>query len=249
MGLKFGPTEVEIQIQNGRLQIAPFSSTVNNGQFNFAGEANFKQKPTLLKTPGPIQIMKYIQVNKATTDKLLMYLNPIFADAVNVSGVVNFSCERLAIPLAGATKNDIEVIGTISANQLRLQASDLLGQILSVAGTSARGEDITISPTRFVLQDGFLRYDDMQMIVGNNPINFQDAVIGLDKSLNMRVTLPYTTRGRTARVGEERAGERISLLLGGTIDEPELDLGKLLEEQLKEQLEEKLQEALEELFK
>jgi hypothetical protein len=87
------------------------------------------------------------------------------------------------------------------------------------------------------------------MIVGNNPINFQDAVIGLDKSLNMRVTLPYTTRGRTARVGEERAGKRISLLLGGTIDKPELDLGKLLEEQLKEQLEEKLQEALEELFK
>ena len=248
MGLKFGPTEVEIQIQNGRLQIAPFSSTVNNGQFNFAGEANFKQKPTLLRIPKPIQIMKDIQVNKATTDKLLMYLNPIFANAVNVSGVVNFSCERLAIPLAGATKNDIEVIGTISVNQLRLQAPDLLGQILSVAGTSARGEDITISPTRFVLQDGFLRYDDMQMIVGNNPVNF-GGVIGLDKSLNMRVTLPYTTRGRTARVGEERAGERISLPLRGTIDKPELDFGKLLEEQLKEQLEEKLQEALEELFK
>ncbi len=192
--------------------------------------------------------MKDIQVNKATTEKLLMYLNPIFANAVNVSGVVNFSCERLAIPLAGATKNDIEVIGTISVNQLRLQASDLLGQILSVAGTSARGEDITISPTRFVLQDGFLRYDDMQMIVGNNPVNF-GGVIGLDKSLNMRVTLPYTTRGRTARVGERGAGERISLPLKGTIDEPELDFGKLLEEQLKEQLEEKLQEALEELFK
>ena len=251
MGLNFGPTEVEIQIQNGRLQIAPFSSTVNNGQFNFAGEADFKQKPTLLKTPGPIQIMKDIQVNKATTDKLLMYLNPIFANAVNVSGVANFDCERLTIPLAGATVNDLEVIdGTISIKKLRLQASDLLGQIISLVGTSARGQDITIHPTRFVLQDGFIRYNDMQMDVGNNPINFQDAVIGLDKSYDMTVILPWTLSGRTARVGRDTVGERIKLRLKTMPGEkPKLDLGKLLEEQLKQQLEEKLQEALEELFK
>ncbi len=230
------------------MRIAPFSTTVNNGQLNFAGEANFKEEPTLLKTTGPIQIVKDIQINEVTTDKLLMYLNPVFANAVNVSGVANFSCERLAIPLAGATKNDLEVIGTISVNRLRLEASDLLGQILSVAGASARGQDITIKPTRFVLQDGFLRYDDMEMVVGDNPVNF-GGVIGLDKSLNMTVTLPYTTRGRTARIGKETLGERISLPLRGTIDKPELDLGKLLEEQLKQQLKEKLREALEELLK
>jgi hypothetical protein len=129
-----------------------------------------------------------------------------------------------------------------------LEASDLLGQILSVAGASARGQDITINPTRFVLQDGFLRYDDMEMVVGDKPVNF-GGVIGLDKTLNMTVTLPYTTRGRTVKVGEIEAGERISLPLRGTIDKPELDLGKLFEEQLKQQLEERLQEALEELLK
>jgi len=248
MGFHFGPTEVDIQIDNGLMGIAPFSTTVNNGQLNFAGEANFKEEPTLLKTPGAIQIMKDIQINEVTTDKLLMYVNPVFANAVNVSGVANFNCERLAIPLAGANKNDLEVIGTISVNRLRLEASDLLGQILSVAGASARGQDITINPTRFVLQDGFLRYDDMEMVVGDNPVNF-GGVIGLDKSLNMTVTLPYTTRGRTARIGKETLGERISLPLRGTIDKPELDLGRLLGEQLKQQLQKKLQDALEELLK
>jgi hypothetical protein len=58
MGLNFGPTEVDIQIDKGLMRIAPFSTTVNNGQLNFAGEADFKQKPTLLKTPGAIQIIK-----------------------------------------------------------------------------------------------------------------------------------------------------------------------------------------------
>jgi len=242
-GLNFGQTEVDIQIEKGLLRISPFSTAVNNGQFNFGGEADLARKPTLLKTSGPIQVVKDIQINDETTRRLLMYVNPVFASAVNVSGVASLDCERLAIPLAGATKNDIEVIGTISINELRLEASDLLGQILSVVGVSTRGVDITIRPTKFILQNGFLRYDNMQMDIGDNPVNF-GGVIGLDKSLNMRVTLPYTTRGETVRIGKEAEGVRISLPLRGTIDKPELDLDKLLEEQLKQKLKERLKEEL-----
>ena len=242
MGLYFGPTEVDIQIRNGLLEIAPFATAVNNGQLSFAGRADFKQKPALLKTPGPIEVAKNIQINKETTDKLLMYVNPIFANAVDVSGLANFSCQKLAIPLASGAKNDIEVIGTISANKLQLQTSDLLSQILTIAGGSAR-EEITIHPTNFALQKGFLRYDNMQVDVGNNPVNFK-GVIGLDKSLDMTVTLPYTTKGETVRVGKETRGKRITLVLRGTLDKPEVDLGRVLEEQLKQELEEQLQEKL-----
>jgi len=242
-GLNFGPTDVDIQIENGLLKISPFSSTVNNGQFNFAGEANFRQKPTSLKTPGPIQIVKDVQVNDEMAGELLAYLNPVFANSVRVSGVANFQCEKLAIPLAGVTKNDMEVIGTISITQLRMEAGDLLGQILSVGGASAQGVDITIHPTKFILQNGFLKYDDMQMDVGDNPVNFA-GVIGLDKSLNMTVTLPYTTAGRTARVGKEFEGQRIALALRGTVDKPKLDLGRLLEDQLKQRLMQELGNAL-----
>jgi len=248
MGLTFGPTEVDVQVQKGLMIIAPFSTTVNKGQFKFAGHADFKQKPTLLKTPEPIQLMKDIQINDETTRKLLMYLNPVFANAVNVSGVANFHCEQLAIPLSRTSRNDIEVVGTVSIDHLRLQASDLLGQILSVAGMRFRDQNITIHPTRFVLRNGFLRYDDMQMDVGDNPVNFRGTV-GLDKSLDMTIVLPYTLQGRTARVGEKTVGKRISLPLKGTCDKPELDVEKLLEDQLKQQLEQRLDEALEGLFK
>jgi hypothetical protein len=247
MGLYFGPTEVDIQIRNGLLDIAPFTTAVNNGQLSFAGRADFKQKPTLLKTPGPIEVAKNIQINKETTDKLLMYVNPIFANAVDVSGLANFSCQKLAIPLAKGAKNDIEVIGTISANKLQLQTSDLLGQILTIAGGSAR-EELTIHPTNFALQKGFLRYDNMQVDVGNNPVNFK-GVIGLDKSLDMTVTLPYTTSGRTARVDRETTGDRITLPLKGTVTKPELDTAKLLEQQLQKQLEEQLRKGLEDILR
>jgi hypothetical protein len=241
MGFDFGRTEVDVQIQDGVLRIAPFSTVVNNGQLNFAGEADFKQKPALLKTTSPIHIVKNIQINDQTTERFLMYLNPVFAGAVNVSGVANFSCEQLAIPLAAAAENEIEVVGTISIEQLRLQASDLLGEILSVIGTRAREQVITIRPTKFIVRKGFVRYDDMQMDVGDNPVNFK-GVIGLDKSLDMTVTLPYTFEGRTVRVGQADAGDRVPVPLTGTLDKPELDLGRLLQEQL-------LEMGLRELFK
>ncbi len=244
MGLYFGATEVDIQIRNGLLEIAPFAAAVNNGKLSFAGRADFKQTPAILKTPGPIEIAKNIQINKETTDKLLMYVNPIFANVVGVSGVANFNCEKLSIPFASSAKNDIEVIGTISISKLQLQASDLLGQILLIAGGSVSGQEITIHPTNFVLQKGFLRYDNMQVDVGDNPVNFK-GVIGLDKSLDMMVTLPYTSSGRAVRIGRETEGQRITLPLKGTINKPQLDTAKLLQQQLQQQVEEQLRRGLE----
>ena len=244
MGLDFDTTDVDIQVQNGLLNIAPFTTSVNEGQFNFAGGADFKQKPSLFKAAKPMQMAKDIKINDATTKKLLKYVNPIFADAVNVSGIANFNCEQLAIPLSAEAKNEAVVVGTISMSQVRLETSDLLGQILTLVGGGARGTVLTIHPTKIILQKGVLRYDDMQIDVGDNPINFKGA-IGLDKSLDMTVTLPYTTEGRTARVGRETRGRRIVLPLKGTVDKPQLDTAKLLEDQAIQ----KGLELLEELFK
>jgi len=248
MGLNFGLTDVDIQVQKGMLKITPFTTVVNEGQLNFGAEADFTQKPTLFKTGKPMQIVKDIKVNDQTTAQLLKYVNPIFANAVNVSGIANFNCEQLAIPLDNDAGNKAVIVGTISISKLRLQASDLLGQIISLAGGGASGADITIHPTQFVLKDGILRYDNMQMDVGNNPVNFKGA-IGLDKSLDMTVTLPYTTAGRTARVGGETRGARITLPLKGTVDKPQLDTGKLIEQQLQGELEEQLRKGLENIFK
>ena len=174
-----------------------------------------------------------------------MYLNPIFGDAVNVRGVANFHCEKLSIPLAGATRDDLVVVGTVAIDRMRLEASDLLGQIVSVTG--GRGVDMTMLPTRFILQKGFLRYDDMQINVGDNPVNFA-GVIGLDKRLNMNVTLPYTSAFETIKVGES-AADRITLPIEGTVDNPRINLQKMLESQTQKLIEEALQKGLEKLLR
>lgn len=233
MGLDFSPTDVNIVVQNGLLKIAPFTTTVNNGQINFAADVDFKQSSPEFIIPQPISI-KDVQINDQTTRKLLKYLNPIFANAINVNGIANLNCERLSIPLSPTAKNKAEIIGTVWVNQLRMQTSDFLVQIITLLGGNTTGTTITIHPTRFVLSDGFLKYDDMQMDVGNNPVNFS-GTIGLNKSLEMSVTLPYTTEGRTIRIGSTSTN-RITLPITGTVDHPKLDTKKLLENQLQQQL-------------
>lgn len=232
MGLEFGKTDMEIQIENGLLKISPFTTVVNNGKFNFAGQVDFNRKPVIFTTPGPLKIIENIQINDKTTKKLLAYMNPVFADAVNVTGIADFDCEKLSIPLASDSINDLEVIGIISIDQMRLEASDLLAMILTAMGSGRQVENITIKPTKFTLRNGFLRYDDMQMDVGSYSINFK-GVIGLaDKSLDMKVAIPY------------KGGKKVSVPLRGTIDKPELDLAGLLGETLQQQLEDVLKEKL-----
>jgi len=232
MGLNVGPTDVSLQMNEGLLQIAPFSATVNNGRLNFAGQADFRSKPALFKIDKPRQIVKDIDINDKTSQKLLRYVNPLFANAVGVSGVANFNCEKLTIPLEGGTQKDIEVVGTISLEKVSLQPAGLLGQLINAMKMSTQSRQVlTIHPTKFVLSKGVLKYDNMQVDIGNNPVNFKGS-IGLDERLDMTVTLPYTTAGRTARTGSRTEGKRISLPLTGTIRSPQLNLEKFLQDQV-----------------
>ncbi len=246
MGLVFGPTDVNIAVNNGLLTITPFSTVVNEGKFNFGAQADFKKDPALFEINKPTKIAQNIKINDDTTQKLLKYLNPIFANASNVTGIANFICQKLDIPLSSAAKNNALIVGTISIDQLKLQTSEFLAQIINLCGGNKTGTVLTIHPTDFTLKDGYLRYDDMQIDVDKYPVNFA-GVIGLDKSLNMTVTLPYTSSGKTIRVGQQSVN-RITLPIKGTLDKPELDLGKLLENTLQNELENQLRKGLEDLF-
>jgi hypothetical protein len=164
---------------------------------------------------------------------------------VSATGIANFDVETLALPLTSNIKNEAELTGTLSLNQVSLGGgATLLGQILGVTGQSMGGQLLTVRPTRFVLQKGVVRYDDMQIEVGDLPINFRGS-IGLNKALDMTVVLPYTIEGRTARVGRPEAAQRIAVPLTGTLDRPQLNLQRLPQSLLEGQI----QRGLEDIFR
>lgn len=236
MGLNIGKTDFNVNIDKGLMAIAPFTSTVNQGTLNFAADANFRSTPSMLRTPRQMKILDAIQIDRQTTDTLLRYANPLFADALNVSGILNFDCEQMAFPLESGYQNDIAMTGTLAINNMRLGGSSLLGQIIQLTGGS-KDPLITVLPTKFVLDNGILSYDDMQMNFDDKSVNFSGR-IGLDKTMKMTVTLPWT-----------RGGQRIKLLLKGTVDKPQIDMGQLLQEQMQQELQKQIEKGLKDIFK
>jgi hypothetical protein len=105
---------------------------------------------------------------------------------------------------------------------------------------------MTLHPTEFVLGDGFLSYQNMQIDVEDNPLNFRGE-IGLDHSLSMEVTLPWTQEFDNVKTGQPSA-DRITVPIEGSLDRPRIDTGKFIEQQGRQLIENELKKQLERLF-
>jgi hypothetical protein len=232
MGLNIGATSVDIKVDKGFLTIAPFTTVVNNGQFNFGGTADFKKKPALFRTPGPMHIVKDVQINDEIMNRMLARVNPVFAGAKETSGLANFDCSGLVIPIIGGVPENVDIAGTVSLTQVKMQPTGLLGAILAATGGSS-GDVMTIHPTPFTVKDGYVRYTDMQMDIGSMPINFGGIVpLDPDKQIeNLSIILPISGTGKVVKVGKETGTQRVTAYVKGTPRHPKLDLGKMLQEQ------------------
>jgi hypothetical protein len=114
-----------------------------------------------------------------------------------------------------------------------LQDSGLLSKILTASGGGSGSGNIKIHPTDFVLEDGILSYNDMQVDVDSRTVYF-DGKTGLDNSLDMRITIPVSG-----------GSERVTLPIKGTLTAPELDIQSLI----KGEVEKRIREGIEGLFK
>lgn len=220
-GFNLGVTDVNAQFDKGLLTIDPFTTSANGGQISLGANADFRGAAPVISIPQPIS-MKGIQINETLSREfkgVLAIFNPIFKDTLGVGGIFNFSAEKLFMPLAPERKNDIQMAGSLSMDNVSFTSTGLLGQLLGLLGLGGRMSVAMVHPTKFVVKDGFVRYDNMQIDIGNTPINFKGTV-GLDKKLDMLVSVPIGGR-ISDTIGT------VSLPLTGTIDNPTLDKSKL----------------------
>jgi hypothetical protein len=229
MGLNVGTTNVDLKVDKGFMTIVPFTAPVNNGQLNFGGSADFKQKPAIFRTPGQMQIVKDVQINKEMADKMLSKVNPIFFGASSITGTANFQCDQLAVPITGGKPEDANIAGTISLTQVKMQSTGLMPLILTAMGASS--DTMTLHPTPFTVRDGYIKYPNMQLDIGTTPINFSGTVpIDPNKKIeNFSVALPISAIGKVAKAGSQGTS-RTTVYIKGTPNKPTLDIGKMIQD-------------------
>ena len=222
MGMQFGKADMALNIKDGLLTIPPMAIGVNGGKLNLAGSIDFNEERPTLKIPQPTKFIENVQINDEMSDEMLKYLNPIFANQINVTGIANLQADKLEIPLGDGAKGDIDIVATVSMNDVKLSTRGLMGQIKQLSKT-LDNQDISIEPTRFVLNDGILKYDnDMIVNLGKTPLSF-GGQIALDKTMGMTVKVPVSV-----------SGNKINAIVPimGMVDKPQIDVGKALQQTL-----------------
>ncbi|MBN2018832.1 MAG: hypothetical protein JW749_01255 [Sedimentisphaerales bacterium] len=218
MGLNIGATDVNMKVDKGLLTLTPFTTTVNNGRLNFGGTADFKKKPAMFRTPPNMRIVENVQLNVEIARKLLARINPVFTGTSSIIGLASFDCNSLAVPITGGRLEDIAIAGVISLNDVKMTPTGLLGAIL----TAAKSADdlMTIHPTALTVNDGFARYANMKMDIGRRPFVFSGIVpIDPDRQIEkFSVVLPIE--------------DGITAYVKGTPNKPELDVGKMIQDEL-----------------
>jgi len=233
-GLSLGPADIKAQFDKGLLTIDPFKIAANNGQIAFAANADFRGPSPVISIPQAVSV-ENLQIDETLSYEfrgVLAYVNPLFKDVIGLGGRLNLSAEKLLIPLDSKRRNDMEILATLGMDNLTIkptQSGGLFAMLFSLIGLGGDRALATVHPTNFVVKDGFVRYDNMQIDIGGTPVNFKGAV-GLDKRLNMQISVPVG--GQLA----DTLGGTISLPLTGTIDKPVFDTSKLGENLLQNTL-------------
>jgi hypothetical protein len=232
-GLKFGPTELKLNVAKGQAAIDMPDADVNGGKVRFAGDINLAQTPKMLKLRAPAQVVENIKIDDVIGARLLQYLHPAFANASGVSGTANLSCDTLAIPLGGGTPQDINLAGNVGLTDVRLN-SPIIG-LLSGAFRSEPMNLFSIPSSAFTVQKGYVQYPDMPMVFSESfALHFGGTIGLMDNSLKMQIKAPYK-------------GQTYTIPLAGTLDKPQPDLTKLVLSNITDQIplkDEKTKEAI-----
>lgn len=235
-GLKFGPTELKLNVKQGLATIDIPDANVNGGKLRFAGDVNLASEPMQLTLRKPMAVVENVKIDDVISANLLQYLNPLFAKGTGVSGTANFSCSTLAMPLGGNPK-DIHIVGNIGLTEVKA-SSPLLG-IISTALRKDGMNLFSIPSTAFTVKDGLVEYKDMPVVFGQDfALHFRGAIGLENKSLRMDVDVPMN-------------GKTVTLPLTNTLDSPKLDASRLLLNNIGEQIpikDEKTKEAVEKVL-
>jgi len=240
MGLKFGPTELKLDVRQGKAAVNLPDADVSGGKVRFSGDVDLAAKPMKLTLRQPMQVVENVKIDDVISEQLLQYLNPMFARGTSVSGIANLNCQTLVIPLAGGTPKDVLLDGTVGLKDVRLQ-SPLLQMIGQAAGESMNL--FSIPPTPFTVKDGIVRYTDMPMYFGEKYALHFRGTIGLDRTLAMDVEVPLSIGGR------RQAADKIILPLSGTLDKPRLNTSQMLKKQGEEVIKDVIEEGLKKILK
>ena len=249
-GLTIGPGKIGLQLNKGLLKISRSTIDVNTGKMNLQALVNPFQKndKPFLTITEPIKLLENVQINPEVSERLLKFINPIFANTHEVSGTASFDCQHLLINQPRNWSRNAEIRGLFSSKNLRIQSrAGLIKDLTGALGLDLGAKVGEVKPISIQLADEKVSYRDMHIVFGPLLDLSFSGQVGLDETINMRLGLPIVPAmvGNNPKWIKLLGDQRIYVPITGTINKPRLDLQAipaLVKQELTKALEKTIQD-------
>jgi hypothetical protein len=234
-GLASSGGQLRLAIADGQLRAEPLDVSIGGGRLRQLPALDFRSNPPeLVFSEGPM--LENVALTEEVCRNWLKYVSPTLANATAAEGEFSLSTKAGRIPVgqpaAGRLGGTLVIHrGQVRPGPLAMQAlqraNEIQGMILRGGGVDlTRQTLLTIQneDVNFALQDGRVYHDDFGFYVKEMRVSTTGSV-GLDQSLDLllNMELPDAWFRNAGPILQSLRGEKIQLVVAGTLDKPAID--------------------------
>lgn len=232
-GIKTGPADVSLTVQQGVCKMAPLSMTVNDGKLHVTPTVYLDRHPAMLVL-GQERLLDQISLTPELCANALKYAVPMLADSTHVEGKISVQTNSASLPLSAPMTGVADGILIVHHAQaaptgMAQQIVGAIDQIQAIITRKSPGSNVQVMlqmPQQQVpvhLQQGRVTHQGMKFLVNNISVTTSGSV-GMDSSLNLVVGVGV----RDEWIGNNKAlaglkGKTIQIGVVGTTSRPQID--------------------------
>ena len=221
-GMLIESLELPVQLADslGKIEIV---GAVNKGAMSLKPTINFSSKPAIVSIPDNSTLLTAVGLTEGMSKDLLVHIHPIFKGAAVSRGTVDLTMQNFNWPLDAEAREDAAFRGSLTFNEVKLQAGGLLAPLLDVMKVETEDRDIILSdqPMEFVGENGRVRCSPLELTVNEHTLKLSGS-IGFDQSLDYLAQIPVTRKMVSGDLYKYLEGTYISVPIGGTVSNPSI---------------------------
>jgi hypothetical protein len=219
-GLHVESLEVPIQLANSTGQI-DIQGTVNRGRMTLKPAIDFTVDPPVISIPENTVILTDVGLSEAMSRDLLAQVHPIFKSAAVSQGTVDLTMQNFSWPLDAAARKDAAFTGSLTFNDVKLQAGGLLAQLLTIMKANEREITLSNQPMQFVGENDRVRCSPLEIKTKEHSLILSGS-IGFDQSLDYIAQVPVTRQMVGSDIYKYLEETFITVPIGGTVSKPSI---------------------------
>ncbi len=222
-GLDFGPLELSAHWARDQVQFEPVDLDFRQGRICVQPAVSLtKAAPVLSLTGG--RVIKQVAIDPKLCDWLLRYVDPLSTISSNLHGQISLELEHFEMPLVHNGIREGSFAGRVLLENVQFAPDESLRELFAMAGISCQANISSSQNIEIRLKHGRVHHSGLALPIGNDHVTL-DGWVGLDQTMNIRVSLPVTEQmlGKDKRLYRLLRGQRIEVPVTGTLEDPKVN--------------------------